>query len=111
MKAIISFLTTALALIAATPAERKIESAKNTIASDPKRPEGYNALAMALAARARESADPIYYQQAMEQVEKSISLTPDNFEATKAKIWILLGTHRFDEARVIAEKLNKQVPD
>jgi tetratricopeptide (TPR) repeat protein len=95
----------------ATPAEDKIERAKDAIAREPKRAEGYNALAMAFTARARETSDASYYDQALAEVEKSLALQPGNFEGMKAKTWALLGAHRFADARAIAEKLNKQAPD
>ena len=72
--------------------------ARKKIARDPKHFHGYNELALALTQRARETADPVFYQQADEAVRTSLSLSPDNFEAMKVRTWSLLGQHRFAEA-------------
>jgi tetratricopeptide (TPR) repeat protein len=94
-----------------SPAERKVTLAKQRIARDPKHPQGYNDLALALTQRARETADPVFYQQAEEAVQTSLAVAPDNFEALKMRTWALLGQHRFAEALELATALNKKVPD
>ncbi len=96
---------------AGTPAERKIAIAQQKIERDPKHYHGYNELALALTQRARETADPAYYLKADEMVSTSLSLSPDNFEALKVRAWLLLGQHRFAEAKQLATSLNKRVPD
>jgi tetratricopeptide (TPR) repeat protein len=99
------------AAVAATPAEVKIEQAKASIAREPGKPTGYSSLAMALSARARETAKSELYEEALRQTEQSLALQPENFEAMKASAWALLGLHRFAEALSVAEKINRQVPD
>ena len=94
-----------------SPAERKMAIAKKKIDRDPKQYHGYNELALALTQRARETADPVYYQQADEAVRTSLALAPDNFEALKVRTWSLLGQHRFVEALELATTLNTKVPD
>ena len=94
-----------------SPAERKMAIAKRKIARDPKQHHGYNELALALTQRARETADPVYYQQADEAVRTSLAIAPDNFEALKVRTWTLLGQHRFAEALALATTLNTKVPD
>jgi tetratricopeptide (TPR) repeat protein len=94
-----------------TPAERKIALAKQRIERDPKLAQSYNDLALALTQRARETADPVYYQQAEDAVQKSLALAPDNFEALKMRTWALLGQHRFAAALDLATALNAKVPD
>ena len=94
-----------------TPAQRKMAIAQKKIARDPKHFHGYNELALALTQRARETADPRFYQRAEEAVKTSLSLSPDNFEALKVRTWALLGQHRFAEAHTLASTLNKKVPD
>lgn len=96
---------------AATPAERSIAQARETIRKNPDKPEGYNLLALAQARRARESSDVTYYTQAAEAIRKSLQIAPDNFGARKAEAWILLGQHEFAKARELAMTLNKRVPD
>jgi len=94
-----------------TPAQRKMAIAQRKITRDPKHFHGYNELALALTQRARETADPRFYQQADEAVKTSLALSPDNFEGLKVRTWALLGQHRFAEALTLATTLNKQVPD
>lgn len=94
-----------------TPAERKIALARQRIERDPKLAQSYNDLALALTQRARETADPVYYQQAEEAVQRSLALAPDNFEALKMRTWALLGQHRFAAALELATALNARVPD
>ncbi len=94
-----------------TPAERKIAMARRKIERDPKHFHGYNELAMALTQRARETADPKFYQQADEAVTTSLKLSPDNMEGLKVRAWALLGQHRFAEAHALATQINAKMPD
>jgi tetratricopeptide (TPR) repeat protein len=104
-------LAVASMVLAATPAERKIEAARSAIAKEPGRAGPYNALAMALASRARETADPRYYARGEEAVAQSLKLEPGNLEGLRAQVWLSLGQHQFDKAREQAVALNKKVPD
>ncbi len=65
------------------PAEIKIEAALAAIRADPKAHEPLNALAFALAQRARETSDTAHYDRAMEAVETSLRLKPENIEAER----------------------------
>lgn len=94
-----------------SPAQQKIARAQQAIDRDPKRYQSYNELAMAFARRAREIGDPTYYKKADEALEKSFSLSPDNWEGLKTKVWVLLGKHEFAKALVEAKRLNRQSPD
>jgi tetratricopeptide (TPR) repeat protein len=94
-----------------TPAEMKIEAAQRAITREPASYTGYNDLALALTKRARETSDHKYYEQAMVQLEKSQTLSPDNFEGQKVRVWALLGQHEFGEAYRLAKALNAKVPD
>lgn len=94
-----------------TPAQRKIALAQAAIARNPKHAQAHADLALALTQRARETADPVYYQQAEAAVQAALAITPDHFEARKVSAWALLGQHRFAEALALATALNRQVPD
>ena len=94
-----------------SPAARKITMAKAAIARAPRHAQGYTDLALALTQRARETADPVFYQQAQDTVKTSLLLSPDNFEALKVRAWALLGQHQFAAALDLAMALNKRVPD
>jgi len=94
-----------------SPAEKSIALARQAISKHPGQAEPYNALAFALARRARETADPNHYVQAEEAVKKSLALAPGNLGAEKARIWILLGKHEFAIGLELARGLNQRVPD
>ncbi len=94
-----------------SPAARRITTAKAAIARAPRHAQGYNDLALALTQRARETADPVFYQQAEDAVKASLTLSPDNFEALKVRAWALLGQHQFAAALDLATALNRRVPD
>src|SRR5215475_7420808 len=119
-------LILALALIAATPgfaenqnpaseakspAERAIIQAQRLIEKNPKNFEAYNALALALSRRARETSDVTYYAQAELAIQKSFSISPDNFDGARTHVWLLLGKHEFAAALDESKKMNKRMPD
>jgi tetratricopeptide (TPR) repeat protein len=95
----------------ATPAERRIAVAEAAIARDPGSVRPRVDLAMALAGRARETADPSFYEKAEEALGPVLAQTPDDYEALRARVWIRLGQHRFAEARDEAQRLQKRAPD
>jgi tetratricopeptide (TPR) repeat protein len=94
-----------------SPAERKIAAARELIARNPTKTQGYNDLAMALARRARETADPSHYDQAAKALADARRLSPDNLETERIDVWILLGKHEFARALEKAQALNRKVPD
>ncbi len=94
-----------------TPAEQKIAWARRQIQRQADNYQAYSELAIALARRARETSDTRFYAQAQEALERSLALKPDNFDARKAEVWILLGKHEFAQARAKAAELNKRAPD
>jgi tetratricopeptide (TPR) repeat protein len=94
-----------------TPAERRIAEARRAIDKLPERADGWNALAVALARRARETADTDFYVQADAALAKAAAIEPDNFETRKARVWVLLGRHEFARALEEAKALNKRMPD
>src|SRR5690348_12522900 len=113
-------LTAALATVAQnatpsagapSPAERSMAQASRLIEKNPKNFEAYNALALALSRRARETSDVIFYAQAEETLEKSFAISPGNFDGERIHVWLLLGKHEFAAAREEARKLNKKMPD
>jgi hypothetical protein len=78
---------------APSPAEQKVAAAQKAVAAQPDKPDGYNELALALARRARETADATYYDKAEQAVAQSLQLAPGNVEAQKMRAWVLLGKH------------------
>jgi len=94
-----------------SPAERSMAQAKRLIEKNPNNFEAYNALALALSRRARESSDVKFYAQAEETLKKSLEISPGNFDGERIHVWLLLGRHEFSAAREEARKLNKKMPD
>ena len=94
-----------------SPAAKRIDAAQAKITKSPDAADGYNALALALARRARETADTEYYAKAADALEMSFQLAPDNFGGQKIQIWILLGQHEFERALEKAKALNRRAPD
>jgi tetratricopeptide (TPR) repeat protein len=120
LNALLLLPLTALATLAQTnpspavklsPAERSIAQARRLIEKKPDNFEAYNALALALSRRARETSDVKYYDQAETALKQSLAMSPDNFEAAKIHVWLLLGKHEFPAALDEAKKLNQRMPD
>jgi Flp pilus assembly protein TadD len=94
-----------------SPAERSMAQANRLIEKNPKNFEAYNALALALSRRARETSDVIFYSQAEEALKKSFDISSGNFDGERIHVWLLLGKHEFATAREEARQLNKKMPD
>ncbi len=94
-----------------SPAERTMAQARKLIDKNPKDFEAYNALALALSRRARETSDVNYYTQAEDALQQSFAISPDNFDGQRTHVWLLLGKHEFAAALEAAKKLNKRMPD
>ena len=85
--------------------------ARRLIETNPKNYEAYNALALALSRRARETSDVKFYADAEDTLKKAFEISPDNFDGRRIQVWLLLGRHEFAAAREEALKLNKRMPD
>jgi tetratricopeptide (TPR) repeat protein len=96
---------------APSPAERRAAEARRALDKDPRSASAQAALAMALAGRARETADPAFYAQALSVVDAALERDPSGYEARRARTWALLGQHRFEEAEGEARRLLAQAPD
>jgi tetratricopeptide (TPR) repeat protein len=94
-----------------SPAEQSMARATQLIEKNPKNFEAYNALALALSRRARETSDVKFYTEAEDTLKKSFEISPDNFDGERIQVWLLLGKHEFAAAREAALKLSKRMPD
>lgn len=94
-----------------SPAQLNITRAQALINKNPRDFEAYNALALALARRARETSDPSFYTQGEQALQKSFAIAPANYDGARIQVWLWLGKHEFAAAREQAVKLNKRVPD
>ena len=73
-----------------SPAQRSVAQAEKLIAKNSKDFEAYNALALALSRRARETSDVMFYTQAEEALQRSFEISPGNFDGEKIRVWLLL---------------------
>lgn len=96
---------------AQTPAERRVAAAERRIAANAAAADAHSDLAVALAQRARETADPAYYDRADAAADRALALAPGHAAATRVRIWTLLGRHEFSAARDAAEALRRHAPD
>ncbi|HXO32956.1 MAG TPA: tetratricopeptide repeat protein [Candidatus Acidoferrales bacterium] len=94
-----------------SPAAQSIAAASKAIRDKPTECTGYNLLAAALVRRAQETADVSFYAQAESAVRKSLEIAPNNFDAAKIRVSILLGEHEYPAALEAAKMLNQRVPD
>src|SRR6266849_3716182 len=94
-----------------SPAERSITQARKLLEKKPNDFAAYNALALALSRRARETSDVTFYAQGEDALQKSFAISPDNFDGQRIRVWLLLGRHEFAAALEAATKLNHQMPD
>lgn len=108
---IIGFIAVGASFAQTSPAERAIASTTTLVTRTPGDAGAHSRLAMAYARRARETADPQFYALAMESVGQALDLSPNSYEALRAKAWTLLGMHEFSQAAAVAESLNKRAPD
>src|SRR6202043_2736448 len=66
-----------------SPAQQSIAESMSAILEKPNQYSSYNLLAAAFLRRARETDNPSFYTQADEAVNKSLQLSPNNFETEK----------------------------
>lgn len=118
--ALMIVIATSLAIAAQTqaapgtqlsPAEQSMATAQKLIEKNPKNYEAYNALALGLSRRARETSDVKFYSEAEAALQKSFAIAPGNFDGERIHVWLLLGKHEFATALPAATKLNKKMPD
>ena len=97
-----------------SPADRQLRAARSLVQSRPSDAKGYNQLAAAYMQKARESEDFAVNARAMEALDRSLRLAPDNYDALKMRAKLLLTFHRFEEgleAARRAQALNPQDHD
>jgi tetratricopeptide (TPR) repeat protein len=94
-----------------TPAEQRIAAARQQITALPRQAEPYNNLALALLARARETASPDYDRQAADAITTGFALAPRDFQLRKTHVALLLDQRSFAEALNEAKDLNLHNPD
>ena len=123
MKRLVTVITVLMGLSAAlaqnaavseprlSPAQQAMEQAQKLIEKNAKDYEAYNALALALARRARETSNPNFYSQGEQVLQKSFAISPGNYDGKRVEVWLLLGKHEFAAALEAAKPLNRKMPD
>ena len=94
-----------------TPAEQRMAVATQQIASDSKKAEAYNDLALALISRAQETESADYDRQAADAIATGLGLAPQDFQLRKTQVALLLQQHEYVRARDEAKHLNSHNPD
>jgi tetratricopeptide (TPR) repeat protein len=94
-----------------SPAQQQVARARALVARTPQRASAFDELALALARRARETADPAFYDEADRALDKALALSPADFQARKLRVWTMLGRHDFAGALEQARALNSEAPD
>jgi tetratricopeptide (TPR) repeat protein len=98
-------------VLALSPADQRIAAARQQLEANPKAFQTYNELAFALCRKARDTSDLSLYDQAGAAVNRSLELSPGNYDAMKLRASVLLGKHEFSAALKLAENLNHKTPD
>jgi tetratricopeptide (TPR) repeat protein len=93
-----------------TPSDRQILAAQALIERQPSDVKGYNLLAAAFMQKAREAQDFQLNAKAMEALERSLKVAPDNYDALKLRAKLLLTFHRFEEALEVARHARQLNP-
>ena len=94
-----------------TSAQQRIAAAKQQVKAHPKDAQPYVELALAWIRRARETANPVYFNDAEQAITAGLAFTPSDFQLAKAHAALLLGRHEFAQARTEATALNRRTPD
>jgi tetratricopeptide (TPR) repeat protein len=96
---------------AVSPADQRIAVARQQVDANPKAFQTYNELAFALCRKARDTSDVSLYAQATSAINRSLELSPGNYDAMKLRASVLLGKHEFSPALKLAQELNHKTPD
>ncbi|HEX8687841.1 MAG TPA: tetratricopeptide repeat protein [Pyrinomonadaceae bacterium] len=84
--------------------DRQLRAARSLARNSPSDPKGFNQLAAAYMQKAREAQDFKVNAKAMEALDRSLQLAPDNYDALKLRAKLLLTFHRFEEGLEVARR-------
>jgi tetratricopeptide (TPR) repeat protein len=84
--------------------DRWVTEGEQAAARNPRDPQAFRRLAVALMRKERQCGDPSYRDRAMQAIERSLKLEPDSYESLKLKAWVLASGHHFGEARELARR-------
>lgn len=93
-----------------SPTNQQLEAAQKLIEKNPNAAKGYNSLGVAYIHLARETGDFSINSKAESAVGRALELEPENLNARKLKISLMLTFHRFAEALDAAINLQPKAP-
>jgi tetratricopeptide (TPR) repeat protein len=94
-----------------TSAQQRIAAAQEQAKAHSKDAQRYVELSLAWMRRARETANPVYCNDAEQAIEAGLAFAPNDFQLAKAHAALLLGRHEFAQAKAEAAVLNHRTPD
>lgn len=94
-----------------SPVDLRIAAAQKQIKADPKSAAAFNAMAIALVRKGRDYQDEALYREADKAIDESLKLSPDNYDALKTRVAVLLGLNEPAAALKVETELNKKTPD
>jgi|ERR1700728_555663 tetratricopeptide (TPR) repeat protein len=94
-----------------SPVEQRILAAQKKVQSDPKSWQAYNELAFAFCRKGRDNPDIATYDRAQAALDRSLQLSPGNYDAQKLQVTVRLGKQEFAEALKLATELNNRAHD
>jgi tetratricopeptide (TPR) repeat protein len=95
----------------ASPVDHRIAAARKHVGANPKSAQAYNELAFALIRKGRDFRDEALYTQAGDAVAESLRLSPENYDAQKLRVAVLLGLNEPAQALKLETELNHKTPD
>jgi tetratricopeptide (TPR) repeat protein len=96
---------------AISPVDFRIAAAQKELQANPKSAAALNDLAFALLRKGRDQCEEASYTEAASALDKSLKVSPANYEAEKLRVAVLLGLNDPANALKLASELNHKVPD
>lgn len=105
-------LTGAMAAVAGdAPVDNLIRTAQGAVRRNPRRTRPLLDLAQAFIRKARERADPAWYEQANDAVNRALRVDREDAVALQLQAHLLMQDHRFRDARAAAERIVARHPN
>ena len=95
----------------AASTDKRIAALSAAVRAEPKRPEGYTALAQAYLQKVRETADPAFYTRASTAIERALARRPGDPYALTTRGTLRLSLHDFGGALSDARRALAAAPD
>jgi len=111
MRLFVLLFSSSFLVLGISPPDQRIAAARQQVDANPEAFQTYNELAFALCRKARDTSDISLYDQAATTVNRSLELSPGNYDAMKLRASVLVGKHEFSQALKLAQELNHKVPD